>query len=320
MKISKKYIDYLLIFIFSFFVAFIPWDKVRSIVSIDRSNYYNYFMYETNRLSYIDFLSIIDFIKNEWFWHYSISFLANFFNLNFIFNIIGFLIFLSFSIFLFKKTNILYIFLLINPLVIDLIYSQLRMSFALIFFIWSILLFKKFKIISLILIIISCITHTAMLPFVAIYYFCKYISNIKSINNSKLVIATFLGFFSSLIFGPFKNKILLYIGDRRSDYNDNILSSSFLYLSFWILVLFVFYFQCIIYNFKSKFNDSNVLFAVSILSLILLNLFIGGYSTRILAFSMPFMIILIYNFTGIYKILTVFLYLIYVFVYFYMWW
>ena len=93
-----------------------------------------------------------------------------------------------------------------------------------------------------------------MLPFVAIYYFCKYVSNIESIDNIKLVIATLLGFFSSLIFGPFKNKILLYIGDRRSDYNDDVLSSSFLYLSFWILVLFVFYFQCIIYNFKSKFN------------------------------------------------------------------
>ena len=143
---------------------------------------------------------------------------------------------------------------------------------------------------------------------------------IESIDNIKLVIATLLGFFSSLIFGPFKNKILLYIGDRRSDYNDDVLSSSFLYLSFWILVLFVFYFQCIIYNFKSKFNDPNVLFAISMLSLILLNLFIGGYSTRILAFSMPFMLILIYNFAGIYKILTVFLYLIYVFVYFYMWW
>lgn len=320
MKISKKYFEYLLIFIFSFFVAFTPWDEIRSIVSIDRSNYYNYFMYETNRLSYIDLISILDFIKNEWFWHYSISFLANVLNLNLIFNMIGFFTFLSFSIFLFKKTNILYVFLLVNPLIIDLIYSQLRMSFALIFFISSILLFKRSRIISLILIAISCLTHTAMLPFFIIYYLCKYIYDIKNFDNAKVIVATLLGLFSSLILGPFKNNILLYIGDRRSDYNDEVLSSSFLYLSFWVLVLFVFYFQYIIYNFKIKFNDSNVLFAVSMLSLILLNLFIGGYSTRILAFSLPFIFILIYNFISIYKILILFLYLIYVFAYFYIWW
>src|SRR5690606_7156989 len=105
----------------------------------------------------------------------SIRYLTNFLDLNLIFSLITFFSFFIYSCFVYKKTNILYVLFLLNPLILDLIYSQLRISLASTFFLISIIVFNRSVLFSLFFILLSVLTHTAMFPISLIYIYLVYI-------------------------------------------------------------------------------------------------------------------------------------------------
>ena len=77
------------------------------------------------------------------------------------------------------------------------------------------------------------------------------------------------------------------IGDRRAEYLD--LSSSALYLSFWVGLLGLF-----LIDYRNIFRSVEGRFSLFILTLVAVNVFTGGYSLRFLALGYPFVIIAIY--------------------------
>ncbi|WP_168400483.1 hypothetical protein [Acinetobacter indicus] len=320
MIFSRNIFDYLFILSLSFIIAFISWDDLRKNTSIDRNNYYNYFSYGVDRFTYIDLNGFMDYIKHEWFWDFSIRYLTNFLDLNLIFSLITFLSFFIYSCFVYKKTNILYVLFLLNPLILDLIYSQLRISLASTFFLISIIVFNRSVLFSLFFILLSVLTHTAMFPISLIYIYLVYICKMDIDIRIKIFIAIICGFAFSFVLGPLINIILSFIGDRREGYDLSSLSSTYLYLSFWFLLIFFVIIQAKNKFFLLRVNKSIVLFALSILAFIFMNFFVGGYSTRVIAISMPFLIILIYNFSYYYKIYISFFYFLYLLFYFYIWW
>lgn len=318
MKLKVNYFYYIIIFLFSLILSHISWDYYRGLVSVDRNNYYNYFAYGVNRIDYLDFNNIIDFLKNEWLWHFLIGFLKNFIYLDSIFNIIGFLIVFFSSYYIFDKTkNIYYIFFLINPLFIDLMHSQLRISLAITLFL--IYLINR-SFLRYLFLISSFFIHTVMVGVFLLYILCFFIYKRNIDFRLKIIYSSFLGMFFSIIFGPLRESILKYIGDRRINYNQEVLDSSIAYLSFWIVMLIAFYIQFLIFNLKIKLKGDYILFAVSILSLVFFNIYFGGYSTRFLAFSMPFLVVLLASFLNFYKLIFIYLYIFYMFFYFIIWW
>lgn len=320
MIISRNFINYMVIFGLSFLIASISWDNLRNIISIDRDNYYEYFSFGVDRLTYIEFDNIVDYVKNEWFWHYSIRHIATFLDVKLIFSFITFLSFFVYALYIYKKTHILFMFLLFNPLFFDLIYSQLRISLASTFFIISILLVNKNKFLFLLFLLLSFTTHTAIFPISLIYLISYFLSKIDIDEKIKIFISLIVGFIFSFIMGPFLNIFLNFVGDRRLGYDTSALSSSFLYLSFWFLMFLFLLLQCKNKSFIRNINDPDNFFAISILSFVFMSFFVGGYSTRIIAISLSFLIILIFKFFKFFKLFIIYFYFLYLLLYFYIWW
>jgi len=283
----------LLAFIFSL----IPWEKIRFAEYYDRDNYINYIDFYENKVHWFDFSGIISKLSNEWLWHYIIEL----FNANFGFNSSVILWFISFLFLLisFKyvayESKLVYIFLLLNPVFIDFFYSQLRLTFAISFLYLSLFFFKKNKLLSFLFLIPGFFIHTSIILFSFIFYFSYLLLNININQKFKLIFSILVGFVVALLTGPYMSIILGTIEDRRAEYND--MSSPILYMSFW--VLFFIYLVCKI--FLDKYNLYNKLYyyvSISVLTMVFLNTFLSGYSSRFLAASMPFIILALINLKG----------------------
>lgn len=93
-----------------------------------------------------------------------------------------------------------------------------------------------------------------------------------------------VGCATSIILGPARFYLLSIIGDRRAEWQD--LSSSFQYLSFWIV-----YFGLVLYNWKGTLNSYEGRVTFIVLAFISTSLVTESYSTRVISALFPFLII-----------------------------
>lgn len=311
---NKSLVKNIAIIAFVAIIVSIPWEDffyaVNNYRFIDKGVYEEYFLYRENVIYYKEFGGILSYISNEFLWNYSINWLVN--NLNipieYIFNFISIFVIFVFSAVVARYHGVGSLLLLVNPLVIDFAFSQYRLAFAIAILGVAWLVRERRKAVALILMAVSIFIHTAVVIFLAIYFmmiFVKWISlNFDNKESLRFFALLFFGVFVSILIGPLRESVLSTIGDRRAQYND--ISSSLMYLLFWVGLLLPFYLQR-----KNLMNFDYSCYALAIVSIVFANIFTGAYSTRFIAAAFPLIVSSILSLRGMMKLGVVTIFVIY---------
>ncbi|WP_159151512.1 EpsG family protein [Acinetobacter johnsonii] len=287
--VNKKYFLALLFSIlFALFISLVPWTDLRSTPYYDRENYVYFMDSVVNKTYWFDFDGLLTKLVNEWGWHKFLLFTTETLDLS-SGPIIFFITFLSVftaSIFLSKRYSTASILLLISPLYVDFVASQLRLAFAMSIIFIAYYFYRKKNLLYIPILATTPFIHTSAVLFIFIIGVSLIISNIKNIPAQiKTVISVIVGFVVAVVTGPLMASILTNLEDRRAEYND--MSSPLLYIAFWLII----YLYLLI---KGLFENQNKSFsfyiAISILSIVFLNTIMSGYSSRFLAACFPFII------------------------------
>ncbi|WBL63469.1 hypothetical protein [Thauera sp. WB-2] len=300
LQVRRDVFNIVLLFIFSVLAALVPWPEIfRSINGypmVDREVYTEYFLYGKNVLEYKEFSGVLSYYTNEFLWHFGVGLLlASGVELADVFLVISFILYFSFGLLVLREKSPWALLLIVNPLVVDFAFSQLRLALAVSLLIWSYLSYGRCRTLSSVFLIASLFIHSATAIFVAIYFVVRFLSWASGYSNLKVsvefAVLFFTGALISIAIGPLREVILSAIGDRRVDYPD--MASSVQYSLFWIGLLgmsFVFAKNVI----QSEVNR----YAIVIISIVAVNVLHGGYSTRFLAAAFPFLLNLVLSFGG----------------------
>src|SRR5690606_27167405 len=163
-------------------------------------------------------------------------------------------------------------------------------------------------------IFVAVFIHTASLFFIICGILAFLLSKANINNYFKICFFIFIGFCLSIITGPLRYIILSYFEDRRADYID--MDFGFIFSSFWFYLLFSM--VLILVRIKDRIRDYQA-YSIIFLSLIFLNYFIGGYSSRFIAATYPFVLISLFYLKYPFRIIGIIFYLFYTFVLTYYW-
>lgn len=313
-KTGDSFENFLALALFMLFMSAVPWVSIYELIYQfpyeDRSVYLHYFSFEESVLSYVKFSGVKDYFINEFLWHYSvISLMNNGVDLEVIFFFISFFSLLMPALLVLKYGKPWMLIFLINPLIVDFSFSQLRSALAVSILIFAFLLKERYRYISIGAVLLAMLVHTASVIFASIYIFILLMDKFsKKFNFGKSIYLIFILIFGALVsiaLGPLREWILIVLGDRRAEYPD--MSSSFQYSLFWILMLFA-----MIFNYKKMIKYFYGKYNYVVLSIVTLNVFHGGYSTRFLAATFPILIITIFDFEGWWRICVLSMFFIYV--------
>ncbi|SDY19029.1 hypothetical protein SAMN05421881_102211 [Nitrosomonas halophila] len=287
MRVNRTCLQYACMLIFVAAMLSVPWEALRGEAFRDKQVYYEYFLYGKLILEFREFESVIDYFIHEFLWHFSVHFLVHELEipLDYIFLAISAFLLTVFSLYLVKQHGTLSLLLLINPLVIDLAFSQFRSALA-IACLGAAFLVRRSSL-AYAFAGIALLFHTAASIFIVInacvHFGQRYMARHGKSGLGAIGFFVGLGVFVSLLIGPLREIILALLGDRRVHYPDQ--SSTFLYISFWSGLLIA----LILHAKKHALSKAQSISAV-ILSLVTTNLFTGGYSTRFLATMFPFLV------------------------------
>jgi len=291
---------------FSLIFSLIPWESAWNSTHgynfVDRDVYRDIFLNQPPYGEPCSFFNIVKCMTNERLWDYIVRFfLGQGVRLEYIFHLVSFFVIATFSRFLvITNAKIWPAFFLINPLVIDLAFSQLRLSLAL-SLLYSAHLAKG-RYLKLLLTFCSIFIHTASIIFIAMYFLAYFSGKNFFAARGKVIIIFFLvltGVLFSLLLGPLRELVLSYIGDRRAKYEYRDLSSSLIYSLFWVGLLALSLLQG--RQFLSRVENR---FSIIILSLVAFNIVVSGYSTRFIAASFPAIISYMLNLAREYKVIA----------------
>lgn len=299
-QIKRRYVDFFVLVLFAILASIVPWPEIfKSIYGypmVDREVYAEYFLYGESVLHVKEFAGFLSYFTNEFLWHFGVSYFLNVgFGLDHIFYGITFLVFLSFGGVVLKRGEPWALLLLINPLVVDFAFSQLRLAFGVSILIWAYLLAERHKLASAVLCLMALFVHSAVVIFLFIYVIVVALDGFSRRYDvrplAEWLILFLVGAAISLAIGPLRESILTAIGDRRAEYSD--MASSLQYSLFWVLLL------ALSLVFAARFVQDYVgKYAIVILSIVAVNVTHGGYSTRFLAAAFPFLVSSVLSFRG----------------------
>lgn len=311
---GKSFGSFLALALFMLFMCAVPWVSIyESIYQFpyeDRSVYSHYFLFEESVLSYVRFSGVKDYFINEFLWHYSvISLMNNGVDLEVIFFFVSFFSLLMPAMLVLKYGKPWMLIFLINPLVVDFSFSQLRSALAVSILILAFLLKDRYRYIAIGVVLVAMFVHTASIIFLSIYIFILFMDEFsRKLKLGKSVYLIFILIFGALIsiaLGPLREWILIFFGDRRAEYPD--MRSSFKYSLFWMLMLFA-----MIFNYKEMIKSFFGKYSCVILSIVTFNVLHGGYSTRFLAATLPVIVLTIFDFERWWKICFISIFVIYI--------
>lgn len=292
----------------------VPWEEIFRAVNgygfVDKGVYSEYFLYKTSVLDYKEFSGILSYISNEFLWHYAIGWLVNNTGIliDHVFLAISFITLLIFGLLLAKWQSIYALPLLVNPLVIDFAFSQYRLALAISILGAAYLLHGRYRAIPFALVLTSLFIHSGTTLFILIYaavWLAQWLSIRFRIGCSTVFAILFaVGAFISLLIGPLREALLSAIEDRRAEYHD--MSSSLLYSLFWIALLIPFYLGR-----RYLVTLDYARYALVIVSIVFVNVFHGGYSTRFLAAAFPGLVSAVLSLHGVIKIMILVLFIVY---------
>jgi hypothetical protein len=302
----------------AFAISFIAWPEIFyeqfGKIFIDREIYISKILGNDHWITYYELDGPLSFFTNEYIWEISQWSLSEGLlpiDYETFFQIVSTLVITSMAMVIARTRSNASILFLANPLVIDLAYSQLRSALAISILYLLYAFNRKFNWLSAILIGISFAIHTSMVIFISAFILCRilteenYISRRMS-DGVRTAIVCGAGVAFGLAIGPLRGIVLAAVGDRRAEYID--ISSSFLYLSFWI-GLFAF----MVMNYRKTIQNVEGAFTLFILSILLVNVFSAAYSLRFLALAFPLIVVAIYKLNPERRYFIISIFSIYVF-------
>ncbi len=242
-------------------------------------------------MDYFYFDKFLDYFTSEYSWWFLMKLLEEDqlpVTYETVFQIISTVFLATSALIVYRRGGLLPLIFLANPLVFELAYSQLRSGLAISILYLVYLFLRRSTYIAVALCLFAATIHTTMIIFLAVYVLCL-MTDSEGGRLSRwplgLRVALILGagVVMGLVIGPLRETLLTLIGDRRAEYLD--LSSSPLYLSFWVGLLGLF-----LIDYRDTFRSIEGRFSLFILSLVTVNVFTGGYSLRFLALAYPFVI------------------------------
>ncbi|QWT20730.1 hypothetical protein KPL74_01680 [Bacillus sp. NP157] len=290
------------------FLTFVPWESIRHADFGDLQNYYAHAEAAKSYLDGKDLDTATSFVTNEVIWHLLTESWIQYYGIQpeYAFLAISALTLVCFFVFTASRLGIRWSVLLINPLVIDLAFSQLRMALAisLLFIAYSV----RKRVTKAAVGILTPLIHTASLLFVMFgvgaALISRWLERGRISRRKAFLLPASLGVATALVLGPLRTILLTLVHDRRAEYAD--MGSSVLYSSYWAVLLIALYFQPARY-FKSAENC----FAIIILALVSANMVVGGYSTRFLAASFPLLLVSMANMRGPVRYIMLFAFIVY---------
>lgn len=296
---SRGRINYLIPAAIVVLISLAPWPDIilsgtRGVL-IDREVYIYKILHRDSIFNYFQYDNILSYFTSEYTWEYIQKLIqdGNFpISYEAFFQIISSVFLVSASLVVYRKCGLIPLIFLANPLIFDLAYSQLRSALAISILYLAYLFFRKSILIPVALCLFAATIHTTMVIFLAVYILCVATADeggrlSRFSVEMRLALILVAGVVVGLIIGPLRETLLTLIGDRRAEYLD--LSSSALYLSFWVGLLGLF-----LIDYRNIFRSVEGRFSLFILTLVAVNVFTGGYSLRFLALGYPFVIITIY--------------------------
>lgn len=273
-----------LTFFLALLVASVPWPAIFESIygygMVDRGVYRNkVIMHDlpTDRLPW----SLLSIFTYEFGWNSAFAFFVR--SLGFspetFFALVSVLVLWRFTYFVAHRASILHTVLLINPLVIDLAFSQLRSAaaIALLSFAWGGRSRSKVP-----LLYVLCATiHTSVVVIAALHIATVLLQEARFRNFLALAA---LSIVIAVALGPFRYEILSALGDRRAEYPD--MSTSHAYMSFWIIML-----AAIAFKWRWAMRAFDTRLALSVLTLAVSSHFVGAYATRWIAMFFPLLIV-----------------------------
>ncbi len=285
----------------AFFASFIPWPEIYykyfGGILIDREVYTFKVIYNDHWLTYNELRSWIEIFTQEIIWDFSQWSISNgylgIYHEDF-FQIVTTICLISMALVISRTKNYLSILLLFNPLVLDLVYSQLRSALALAVLNIVYLTFRKVNIWMIFGAVVACAIHTASSILVAGFILASLLSFKESFlfrlsPATKTALMLGAGVSVGLLIGPLREVVLSAIGDRRAEYSD--LSSSLLYLSFWVALL-----GFMLVNFRMSVKSVEGCFSIFMLAILATNVFSSAYSIRLIALSLPLIFVAVFHF------------------------
>ncbi|WBX84778.1 hypothetical protein [Sphingosinicella microcystinivorans] len=285
--VKRKPISLLFLsFLFSIAFQLPGWPEIFSYVNghqmTDRSVYERMVTGFDLPTDYISEYSLIMYFSAEFLWNMFLSYLNRSIGLSVdqIFFLITTMVIWRISFEIASRAGWIYTLLLMNPLIIDYAFSQLRIAFAIfiISFFWT---GQRGKVITFFAYAVCASIHTSIFLF-AIMHFS--VNKFFDSRFKNLIMLCLTGFLIAILVGPLREAVLGAIGDRRAEYHD--MSSTFYYLFFWILM----WFFCL-FRWKDIMASADGRYALIILSIVIVNAFTGGYSTRFIAAAFPSLVI-----------------------------
>ena len=282
-------------------LSLIPWPDIVLELSgqpmWDRNVYSKTIEAGTGLLSYFQYDSIVSFVTHELLWALFIEFLhrSDLVGYELAFQAISTATISACAIIVARRNSLLLLILLLNPLIVDLAYSQLRLALALSILLWIVALQIRNFYVVFPLLLTATLIHTGMLIFLAAHFLARItgpsFSQRRWGTHRRMTLLIGFGFAVGIMVGPLREMLLSAVGDRRAEYVD--MSSSLLYLSFWIGL-----FWLLVFDGKRTLEKYESRYSVAILGIVFINAFTGFYSIRFIAAVFPFLITSIFAALG----------------------
>jgi hypothetical protein len=292
LNFERRFAAFFSALLFASIISLVNWETVQGVLFEDRQNFYFVFNSKPDFDVPFSVETLFFHLFNEQLWNKGVRTLVTIYHLSLdeIFSTVSFLLLFTFSYFVASRSKVYIVPLLLNPIVIDLAFSQLRMSMALVFLMFAASSRNLFVIISLF--VVGFFIHTATMLFAAlafgIYKVVQYsIKNDYESFRSYLSLVVF-GLIVAVIVGPLRTVILEFFGDRRATYE--IAASGWAYASFWLFLLGIMMFQR--RDFYRSFESA---VAVSMVSTFVFCTAFGVYGIRFIAASFPIILVSMYR-------------------------
>ncbi|MCT6700614.1 hypothetical protein [Rheinheimera sp. 4Y26] len=268
----------------------IDWPSVFGGDFEDRQVFFYIFLGKTDYDIPLSFETFFFYLFNEQLWDKGVRYLNVEVGLTVqeIFHVVSFFTVFSYAYFIAIRVGLFGVLFLINPLVVDLAYSQLRLAAAMSFILAAYNI--RNTLVRVFLLSSAFFIHTATFLFVFIALACAHLLKKSYKDNYSryltLFLLTLVGFSVATVVGPLRAVILEFIGDRRVDYD--IAASTMLYASMWILLLCISIFQN-----KEFINNLTNAIAIVFLSVFVFCTVFSVYGVRFLAAGFPFIIVML---------------------------
>ncbi len=274
--------------IFALVFVNLPWQIIKGAEFTDIGNYIRRFNSDLDLSFSFNKIGFLKVFTSEYLWAVIIVHLKGLgLPLIQVFKCISFFSIFSLGYFTLKKSKnyLLSSLLLLNPLLVDFVMSQIRNSFALAILVLALLCENKWLKISLL--IASCMIHSSAIVILFLIFVLNRFTYEEKYKN--LAALVFVGISVAFTLSIGKTYILELLGDRRAAIVQP--QSSILYSIFWVLYLCL-----IVYLKKLLVQDIYTKMSFTLILVFFASVVFGIYASRYLAIVLPFLIIAILSF------------------------